>query len=54
MSFEELYDALDTINQPDKIFSQPKDIADEIFHIANQERSAWSFDVEIRPDIEEW
>ena len=42
------------INQPDKIFSQPKDIADEIFHIANQERSAWSFDVEIRPDIEEW
>ena len=42
------------INQPDIIFAQPKDIADEIYHIAMQERSAWSFDVEVRPDIEEW
>ena len=42
------------INQPDVIFAQPEDIANEIFHIARQERSAWSFDVEIRPDIEEW
>lgn len=42
------------INQPDVIFAQPKDIADEIYHIAKQERSAWSFDVEIRPDIEDW
>ena len=42
------------INQPDIIFAQPEDIANEIFHIAHQERSAWSFDVEIRPDIEEW
>ena len=36
------------------IFTQPEDIADEIFHIAHQKRSAWSFDVEIRPDIEHW
>jgi len=42
------------INQPDIIFAQPKDIADEIYHIAQQARSAWSFDVEIRPDIEQW
>ena len=42
------------INQPDIIFAQPEDIADEIYHIAQQERSAWSFDVEVRPDIEEW
>ena len=42
------------INQPDIIFTQPEDIADEIFHIAHQKRSAWSFDVEIRPDIEHW
>jgi NADP-dependent 3-hydroxy acid dehydrogenase YdfG len=42
------------INKPDVFFAQPEDIADEIFHIAQQERSAWSFDVEIRPDIEEW
>ena len=42
------------INQPDIIFTQPEDIAEEIYHIAKQERSAWSFDVEIRPDIETW
>ncbi len=42
------------LNQPDIIFTQPEDVADEIFHIAHQKRSAWSFDVEIRPDIEKW
>ena len=42
------------INQPDNIFTQPQDIANEIYHIAHQNRSAWSFDVEIRPDIEKW
>ena len=42
------------IDQPDIIFAQPEDIADEIYHIAKQKRSAWSFDVEIRPDIEQW
>tara|TARA_A100001015_G_scaffold316838_1_gene432163 strand:+ start:1050 stop:1769 length:720 start_codon:yes stop_codon:yes gene_type:complete len=42
------------INQPDNIFVQPQDIANEIYHIAHQNRSAWSFDVEIRPDIEKW
>ena len=42
------------INKPDNIFSQPEDIANEIYHISQQKRSAWSFDVEIRPDIEKW
>ena len=42
------------INKPDNIFTQPEDIADEIYHISQQKRSAWSFDVEIRPDIEKW
>ena len=42
------------INQPDNIFTHPQDIANEIYHIAHQNRSAWSFDVEIRPDIEKW
>ena len=42
------------INQPDIIFTQPESIAEEIYHIAHQNRSAWSFDVEIRPDIEKW
>ena len=40
------------INKPDNIFTQPEDIANEIYHISQQKRSAWSFDVEIRPDIE--
>ena len=42
------------IGQPEEFFAQPKDIAEEIFHISQQNRSAWSFDYEIRPDIEEW
>jgi len=42
------------INKPDNIFTQPEDIANEIYHISQQKRSAWSFDVEIRPDIEKW
>ena len=42
------------MDQPDIIFTQPEDIAEEIFHVAHQNRSAWSFDVEIRPDIEKW
>ncbi len=35
-------------------FAQPQDIAEEIFRISQQNRSAWSFDVELRPDIEKW
>jgi len=35
-------------------FAQPEDIAEEIFRISQQKRSAWSFDVELRPDIEKW
>ena len=41
-------------NKPDEIFTQPYDIAEEIYHIAHQPRSAWSFDIELRPDIEKW
>ncbi len=39
---------------PDEFFIQPADIADEIWHVAHQPRSAWSFDVEIRPFGETW
>ena len=35
-------------------FCQPEDIAEEVFHVAHQARSAWSFDVEIRPFGEKW
>ena len=41
-------------DKPDNFFSFPTDIADEIFHVAQQPRSTWSFDVEIRPFGEKW
>jgi len=40
--------------KPDEFFAQPAEIADEIFHVAHQGRSTWSFDVEIRPFHETW
>jgi len=41
-------------DKPDDFFCKPADIADEIFRIAQQPRSAWSFSVEIRPSGEPW
>ena len=41
-------------DKKDDYFCKPEDIANEVFHVAHQARSAWSFDVEIRPDIEKW
>lgn len=40
--------------KPDEFFAQPAEIADEIFHVAHQGRSTWSFDFEIRPYHENW
>lgn len=41
-------------DKPDDFFCKPSAIAEEIFHVAHQDRSAWSFDVEIRPFGENW
>ena len=41
-------------DKPDEFFCKPSAIADEAFHVAHQDRSAWSFNVELRPDIENW
>ena len=41
-------------DKPDDFFTKPSAIADEMFHIAHQDRSAWSFDVELRPFHEVW
>ena len=41
-------------DQPDDFFCQPKDIAAECWHVAHQPRSAWSFNVLIRPHREPW
>jgi NAD(P)-dependent dehydrogenase (short-subunit alcohol dehydrogenase family) len=41
-------------DKPDTFFCEPKDIADECYHIAHQRRSTWSSDVVIRPFGEPW
>jgi len=41
-------------DRPDDFFIKPKAIADEIWHVAHQHRSAWSFNVELRPFGESW
>jgi short-subunit dehydrogenase len=38
----------------DEFFIRPAAIADEIWHVAHQDRSAWSFNVEVRPFGESW
>lgn len=38
----------------DNFFIKPADIAEEIWHVAHQPNSAWSFNVEVRPFREEW
>lgn len=41
-------------DKPDDYFIKPAAIAEELWHVAHQERSAWSFNVEIRPYGETW
>jgi NAD(P)-dependent dehydrogenase (short-subunit alcohol dehydrogenase family) len=41
-------------DKPDEFFCQPKDIADEVYRIAHQPRSAWSSESVIRPFGEVW
>jgi short-subunit dehydrogenase len=40
--------------RPDDFFIKPRAIADEIWHVVHQDRSAWSFNVELRPFGENW
>ncbi len=39
---------------PDAFFIKPSAIAEEVWHVAHQDRSAWSFNVEVRPFGETW
>ena len=41
-------------DKPDSFFCRPADIAGECWHLVHQPRSAWTFDVQIRPDGEKW
>ena len=41
-------------DRPESFFIKSTAIADEIFHLVHQDKSAWSFNVEIRPFGENW
>ena len=41
-------------DQPDEFFIQPSGIADAVYMLAHQERSAWTFQLDLRPFGEEW
>ncbi|MDH3638471.1 MAG: SDR family NAD(P)-dependent oxidoreductase [Gammaproteobacteria bacterium] len=40
--------------KPDEFFMNPAHIADTIFHLSQQHRSTWSFEVDLRPFGETW
>ena len=39
---------------PDDFFIQPRGIAEAVHHLAHQERSAWTFELDLRPGGESW
>jgi NAD(P)-dependent dehydrogenase (short-subunit alcohol dehydrogenase family) len=41
-------------DRPDDFFCRPDAIADTIYQLAHQDRSAWSFEVDLRPFGESW
>ena len=41
-------------HREDDFYAQPSDIADQIWHLAHQPKSTWTFDLVIRPYGEKW
>jgi hypothetical protein len=41
-------------DRPREFFAKPAAIADTVWHVAHQDRSAWTFDVDLRPFGEKW
>jgi NAD(P)-dependent dehydrogenase (short-subunit alcohol dehydrogenase family) len=41
-------------DRPDSFFIRPEGIADAVHHVAHQERSAWTFELDLRPYGENW
>ncbi len=41
-------------SRPDEFFARPDAIADTVYHLAHQDRSAWTFEVDLRPFGEKW
>jgi hypothetical protein len=39
---------------PDELFAKPAAIAETVWHLAHQDPSAWSFEVDLRPFGEKW
>jgi NAD(P)-dependent dehydrogenase (short-subunit alcohol dehydrogenase family) len=41
-------------DRPDEFFIKPAGIADAVHHLVHQERSAWTFELDLRPYGESW
>ena len=41
-------------DKPDEFFLQPEDIAESVWFLARQPRSAWTFELDVRPSSERW
>lgn len=41
-------------DKPDDFFLDPSDIAESVFHLTRQPRSAWTFELDLRPFGETW
>jgi NAD(P)-dependent dehydrogenase (short-subunit alcohol dehydrogenase family) len=41
-------------SKPDEFFASPRGIAETVFQVAHQHRSAWTFEVDLRPFGEKW
>ncbi len=41
-------------DKPDSFFVKPEDVAENVFQLTQQKRSAWSFELECRPFGENW
>jgi NAD(P)-dependent dehydrogenase (short-subunit alcohol dehydrogenase family) len=39
---------------PDEFFAKPDAIAETVWHLAHQDRSAWTFEADLRPFAERW
>jgi len=39
---------------PDEHFMQPDDIAESVYQLTRQHRSAWTFELDLRPFGEKW
>jgi NAD(P)-dependent dehydrogenase (short-subunit alcohol dehydrogenase family) len=41
-------------DRPDDFFLKPDAIAETVYHVAHQDRSAWTFELDLRPFGEKW